>query len=653
MSFGHLKALVAAVLGAAVFATPAAAESVLANNSQEILLADVTNQEAANRVTPSTISVAGLEGPIVDVDLTLSGIKMARLGLLQVLLVSPSGDGEIAMSFNCSDLNVNRDITFDQSASAAMPYYGDGACPLSTYQPSGYHANPFPFGDLPGGPHTSHDFGHFNNENANGTWRLYAFKHCGASPCNNTDEIEGGWSLRVVTADTTKVDIPAGSGTAGPASPFPAALSVTNHTGLITDLNVRIDGVFHAYPDDVDMMLHGPEGQRVMLMSDACGSYGINAYGWVWDDEAPGPMADEGTTDVCRGTFFRPTDRQPGESLPAPAPAGPYATSLTAFDLTDPNGVWRLWVADDSLGGEGFFTNQFVLQITTRPRAAVSFAQSAVEVAEGQNGSLTLTRSGAAAYAPGSVTVTSTPGSAESGTDYTPVATTVEFAAGQTEKTVPVDALADAPAESGESYTVTIGSPAGDAAIGSPSSATVTIPANAESSPGGGGGDSGGGGGDTGGGGEAGDGSTGGSDTGAGSTGGSDGASDQDTVIAPIVAPRGTTGEGSKPSFGATTLVKFKLARKRIPRSGPVPILIINANPFMVRGRISAGKKVRSFAVAADGRQKVRLRLSKRAQRRLARRGRLPLRLTARLVDPAGTARIVRKTVTPRLRNGR
>ena len=57
-----------------------------------------------------------------------------------------------------------------------------------------------------------------------------------------------------------------------------------------------------------------------------------------------------------------------GDVWPAPAPAGPYSTGLSAFDGTDPNGEWRLFVIDDADGNKGFFTNRFQLGITTVPR---------------------------------------------------------------------------------------------------------------------------------------------------------------------------------------------------------------------------------------------------------------------------------------------
>ena len=178
----------------------------------------------------------------------------------------------------------------------------------------------------------------------------------------DTGDIEGGWSLSIETGPVD-VTIP-GTGTSGPASPYPATLDVSG-SGRITDLNVSIDGIWHEHPEDLDLLLVGPHGQKVILMSDACGPLGVSNYGWVWDDEAAAPMPQGNGTDVCGTRFHRPANYGSGDVWPAPAPAGPYSTSLSAFDFTNPNGEWRLFVQDDENGGTGFFTNRFQLEITT------------------------------------------------------------------------------------------------------------------------------------------------------------------------------------------------------------------------------------------------------------------------------------------------
>jgi subtilisin-like proprotein convertase family protein len=373
---------------------------------------------------------------------------------------------------------------------------------------------------------------------------------------------------------------------------------------VITHLDVRIDGIWHQRPDDLDLLLVGPQGQKVVLMSDACGGFEAKAFGWTWGDEASDPMPDGGP---CLGSVYRPTDYEPGDVWPAPAPPGPYAGSLSAFDLTDPNGDWRLFVVDDGSDKVGFFTHRFQLAITIRPKAEVAFSEDAVRVAEGSTRTLTLTRSGPAQLGAGAVTVTSLPVSATTVSDFRTVSTVVQFAAGEREKTVEVEAFADGEQEPDETFLVAIGSPTGDAATGAPSSVAVTIPAPATTGHGAG----------------------------------------------------GPGAAGTPPAFGAKTRVTLGLATRRIPGNGPVRVRIANANGFAVSGELSAksaGKpRLRSkpFAVRAHAKTTIGLRLPKALRRLLKRKHRLSLRLAAKVKDPAGHGRSVSKAVKPILLNRR
>jgi hypothetical protein len=114
--------------------------------------------------------------------------------------------------------------------------------------------------------------------------------------------------------------------------------------------------------------------------------------------------------------------------------------------------------------------------------------------------------------------------------------------------------------------------------------------------------------------------------------------------------------------------VRLSLAKRRIRSRGPVPVRVRNGNSFPIKGRLRARTtarfrtrrggarhfvKLRSskvFTVRAGARRTVKLKLPRFLRRRLARTGRLSLRLVARVRDPAGNTRTVRKRVKPRLR---
>ena len=77
------------------------------------------------------------------------------------------------------------------------------------------------------------------------------------------------------TFDTTPVTIPAigtGCGTGAPAAPYPDNINVSGQPSLIAGVEVTLTGFSHQVPIDVDILLVGPGGQNVVLMSDVGGS---------------------------------------------------------------------------------------------------------------------------------------------------------------------------------------------------------------------------------------------------------------------------------------------------------------------------------------------------------------------------------------------
>jgi hypothetical protein len=128
------------------------------------------------------------------------------------------------------------------------------------------------------------------------------------------------------------------------------------------------------------------------------------------------------------------------------------------------------------------------------------------------------------------------------------------------------------------------------------------------------------------------------------------------------------TAPGGAAGFGGRTLLTLSLAARRIPAAGPVSVRVANANGFPVAGTLSAktakrvtvARRVRvrlkgkSFNVGARARKTVALKLPKPLRPLLKRKQKLSLLLTARVRDPAGKTRTVKKKVTPRLkRKGR
>ena len=282
--------------------------------------------------------------------------------------------------------------------------------------------------------------------------------------------------------------IPA-TGTSGVAYPYPGPYSVTGSQAVVTDVNVVIPQLAHARAEDLEMVVVGPQGQKVILTSDAC-TGAVAGVTWTFDDEATAVLDDFGTR-ACATGSYRPGDLFDRDVLPAPAPGGPYGTSLAVFDGTEANGEWNLYVADDAEGATGSLAEFWTVQLETRPRAELSFADRSLEVAEGQSGGLTLRRP-APGLGAASVNVTSAAVTADAGADFEPVSTKVDFAPGEAEKTIPVRALADTVPEGAETFEVSISGATGDAVVAAPSTASVTIPA-----PGGAGGGADGSGGGT------------------------------------------------------------------------------------------------------------------------------------------------------------
>ena len=135
----------------------------------------------------------------------------------------------------------------------------------------------------------------------------------------------------------------------GPASPYPAGANISGLTGLVTGVSVTLTGLSHTFPQDINIALVGPAGQSVVLMSHAGGAYGITNLNLTFNSAAVqivpvGSQIASGTYEPC------------GCGQSALFTAFPVALGnggFEAFNGTDPNGLWSLYIYDDKQGDAG------------------------------------------------------------------------------------------------------------------------------------------------------------------------------------------------------------------------------------------------------------------------------------------------------------
>jgi hypothetical protein len=152
-----------------------------------------------------------------------------------------------------------------------------------------------------------------------------------------------------------------------PASPYPSTITVAGGPVQIGSIRVTLYDVTHQMPDNLDVLLVGPQGQNIILMADAGGNLDLTNPVTLTFSDAAGQVLPN-SAPLTTGQF-EPTSWEPGQSdFPPPAPAGPYnepgsavggtgnQTLMGNFGLMNANGTWSLYVRDDA----GLFTQQAI-----------------------------------------------------------------------------------------------------------------------------------------------------------------------------------------------------------------------------------------------------------------------------------------------------
>lgn len=170
--------------------------------------------------------------------------------------------------------------------------------------------------------------------------------------------------FRYVGADNTSVVRFADGPQLSPGEePSPANIEVTlPRSAKVTKVLVTLKGLRHPTPDDLDLLLVGPQGQNAIIMSDVGGDRLVDGLTITLDDASGYSLPDNGPIDMA---VYRPTNVTDGaDKFPKPVPTPLGGSPLSVFNGTDPNGTWTLYAVDDNGDIEGSLSGGWELNIT-------------------------------------------------------------------------------------------------------------------------------------------------------------------------------------------------------------------------------------------------------------------------------------------------
>jgi plastocyanin len=355
---------------------------------------------------PSTINVDGLKS-LSNVSVTLHGVTHTSPNDIDVLLVGPAPDNRkmIIMSDAGGLLDVN-DLTFTLSDTGTLPLPASTLLSEGTFKPTNHVAGDTFLAPAPAapylnpGPAGSDTFASsFGGTNPNGVWSLYVIDDGSIALSNGT--IAGGWSITFAAPPNTfcnqgNITIPIG----GASTPYPSTIEISGLDGTVRNVSLRLDGLTHRWPIDIDMLLVGPlagANPRMVVLSDAGGGP-ISAQNMIvtLDDSAtsavPVPLVSgvfRPLSDGGAGTdAFPPDAPQPPPAYSEAAPAG-TATLASTFAGINPNGTWKLYINDDVFADGGTIARGWALSFDIKPNTTTTLTSSSNPGMTGPNITIT------------------------------------------------------------------------------------------------------------------------------------------------------------------------------------------------------------------------------------------------------------------------
>ncbi|CAN5522130.1 hypothetical protein BH10ACI3_BH10ACI3_18250 [soil metagenome] len=143
----------------------------------------------------------------------------------------------------------------------------------------------------------------------------------------------------------------------GASAPYPSQITVAGGPSIIGSMRVTLYDLAVLTPDNVDVLLVGPGGQKFVLMGNSGGANPISGVTLNITDTAGQVLPD--ANGYATGSY-EPTTWGSIAAFPAPAPTTPYnlpgssvggsgtQTLLGNFGGTNSNGVWSLYIREDN-----------------------------------------------------------------------------------------------------------------------------------------------------------------------------------------------------------------------------------------------------------------------------------------------------------------
>lgn len=181
-----------------------------------------------------------------------------------------------------------------------------------------------------------------------------------------------------ITSNSASIEIKDSVTPPTKANPFPSEINVQNVSGTVSKVEVALTGLTHQYSGDMDIMLIGPGGQKVVLMSDSSQA-NLSGVNLTFKDSGSALPPEASNFDIPSGNY-KPSDYGvladfTGTGVDS---IGAVTSLNTAFANQNPNGVWKLYIVDDAQEIAGSVIGGWSINVITSARECCKTGQPTI-----------------------------------------------------------------------------------------------------------------------------------------------------------------------------------------------------------------------------------------------------------------------------------